>query len=106
MVIVMNEIIGVKPADLERYRSIVASIEGMTEAEKDEAIRAVVSIMQAFVDAAWGGHPAQLAFEKKEQDSSQDQGRDGNVNPLGNALLVDLSHEGAITKTDKPENAP
>lgn len=106
MVIVMNEIVGVTPADLERYRTIVAGIEGMTEAEKDEAIRVVVSIMQAFVDAAWGKHPAQLAAEKGAQDSSQESCDNANMKSLGTALLVDLSNEGAITKKDNRDNAP
>ena len=106
MVIVMNEIVGITPEELEGYRAIVATIEGMTDAEKDEAIQVVDSIMAAFAAADWGLDPTELAIEKRASDSSQNGSEDGKMNALGNAMLVDLSHEGAITKHNKPEIAP
>lgn len=106
MVIVMNEIVGITPEELEGYRAIVATIEGMTDAEKDEAIQVVDSIMAAFAAADWGLDPTELALEKGASDSSQNRREDGKMKVLGNAMLVDLSHEGAITKHNKPEIAP
>ena len=49
---------------------------------------------------------AELALEKGASDSSQNRREDGKMKALGNAMLVDLSHEGAITKHNKPEIAP
>jgi hypothetical protein len=106
MVIVMNEIVGIKAEELERYRAIVAGIEGMTDAEKDEAIQVVINIMQAFVDAAWGVHPAQVAVKKRVLDSSQGQREDGKLKPLGTAMQFDLGHEGTITNYKETEIVP
>lgn len=106
MVIVMNEMVGIAPDELSEYRAAVASLEGMTDAEKDEAIRIVESIMAAHARAAWGLDPTDLAIESKAQPSSQEGHENGKMQALGSAMLVDLSHEGAITKHNKPEIAP
>ena len=98
MVIVMNEIVGISSAEFDHYRALVADVEGMTDQQKEDAILIVVSMMQAFVDAAWGVHPEQLARRVREIDSSQNAGEDGMIGLLGNATTVDLEYEGAITE--------
>jgi hypothetical protein len=106
MVIVMNEIVGISSAEFDQYRALVADIEGMTDQQKDDAILVVVSMMQAFVDAAWGVHPEQLARRVREIDSSQNTGEDGKIELLGTAMTVDLKLEGAITENKNTELAP
>ena len=106
MVIVMNEIVGISSAEFDQYRALVADIEGMTDQQKDDAILVVVSMMQAFVDAAWGVHPEQLARRAGKIDSSQNAGEDGKIELLGNAMTVDLEHDGAITKNKNTDLAP
>ncbi len=110
MVIVMNEIVGISSAEFDQYRALVADIEGMTEQQKDEAILVVVNMMKAFVDAAWGVHPEQLAIENRNISASQKAGASGKILLLGTAMTVDpCSHserEGAITKTKNEDFAP
>jgi hypothetical protein len=60
MVIGMNVVVDVTSAEMERYRALVADIEGMSDPQKDDAIMIVVNMMQAFVDAAW----ASIRFNK------------------------------------------
>ncbi|MFM7349008.1 MAG: hypothetical protein ACKO01_05900 [Erythrobacter sp.] len=102
----MNEIVGIAPDELSEYRAAVAGLEGMTDAEKDEAIRIVESIMAAHARAAWGLDPTDLAIENKAVASSQKGPENGTMQAHGQAMLVDLSPEGAITKQNKPEIAP
>lgn len=102
MVIGMNVVVDVTSAEMERYRALVADIEGMSDAQKDDAIMIVVNMMQAFVDAAWGQHPVQQI----ELQSSHRRGVCGKIPALGNAKPVDLGCEGAITKNENEELAP
>ena len=102
MVIVMNVVVDVTSAEMERYRALVADIEGMSDSQKDEAIMIVVNMMQAFVDAAWGQHTVQMV----ELHSSHSGSVCGKISALGNAKPVDLASEGAITKIDNEELAP
>jgi hypothetical protein len=102
MVIGMNVVVGVTSAEMERYRAIVADIDGMSDSQKEEAIMIVINMMQAFVDAAWGQHPVQQI----ELQSSHGGGVCGKIVALGNAKPVDLASEGAITKNKNKELAP
>ncbi len=102
MVIVMNVVVSVTSAEMERYRAIVADIDGMSDSQKEEAIIIVINMMQAFVDAAWGQHPVQQI----EFQSSHGGGGCGKIAALGNAKPVDLVSEGAITKNKNKELAP
>ena len=49
----------ITPTDMQRYRALVSSI-GVSDDAKDEVIRVVRSMMQDFVDRAFGDHPVQL----------------------------------------------
>lgn len=102
MVIVMNVVVSVTSAEMERYRAIVADIDGMSDSQKEEAIMIVINMMQAFVDAAWGQHPVQQV----ELQSSHAGGACGKIAALGNSKPVDLASEGAITKNKNKELAP
>jgi hypothetical protein len=102
MVIGMNVVVDVTSAEMERYRALVADIEGMSDAQKDDAIMIVVNMMQAFVDAAWGQHPVQQI----ELQSSHRRGACDKIPALGNAKPVDLGCEGAITKNENEGLAP
>ena len=44
MVIVMNVVVSVTSAEMERYRAIVADIDGMSDSQKEEAIMIVINI--------------------------------------------------------------
>lgn len=102
MVIGMNVVVSVTSAEMERYRAIVADIDGMSDSQKEEAIMIVINMMQAFVDAAWGQHPVQQI----ELQSSHSGSACGKIAALGNANPVDLASEGAITKNKNKELAP
>jgi hypothetical protein len=102
MVIVMNAIVGITEAELKEYRALVADIEGMSDAEKEEAIRIVDQMMQESVAAAWRQHPVQQAA----LHASKAKGFHDMFNALGSAKPVDLVSEGAITKTRYKEPAP
>ena len=110
MVIVMNETVGISSAEFEQYRALVADIEGMTDQQKDEAILIVVNMMKAFVDAAWGVHPEQLAIEHRNISASQNGREGGKILLLGKAMTVDLGSQnermGAIIKTENEDFAP
>jgi hypothetical protein len=106
MVIVMNAIVSVSSSELERYRALVADMEGLTDAQKDEAIEIVVGMMQAFVDAAWGQHPVQLAQMAAGEWPSQSVGFCDSLSALGKAKPIDLVSEGANTQNKKEECAP
>ena len=87
---------------------------GCTDLQKDEIIHIVVNMMQAFVDAAWGQHPIQLALAQRDDLSSQRQPSCDSFNTLGepnnSTMTVDLcaidKPKGAITQNHKKEYAP
>lgn len=114
MVIAMKTVVTVEPEKLAHYRSLVADIDGLSDLQKDEIIHIVVNMMQAFVDAAWGQHPIQLALSHRDDLSSQSQQNNDSFNTLGKpingAMTVDLcaivAREGAITQKQKEEYAP
>ena len=59
--------------DIEKYKRHLKNT-GWSEARKDEFVRTVATIMESFVDSAFGIHPVQLAVEEKKQDSRQESG--------------------------------
>jgi hypothetical protein len=114
MVIVMKTIVTVEPEKLAHYRTLVADIDGLSDLQKDEIIHIVVNMMHAFVDAAWGQHPIQLAVSKRDDLSFQNGQLCGKFKMLGEpsdgAMNVDLgalgAPKGAITQKQKEEYAP
>jgi hypothetical protein len=114
MVIVMKTVVTVEPEKLAHYRALVADIEGLSDLQKDDIIHIVVNMMQAFVDAAWGQHPIQLALAQRDDLPSQKQPSCDSFNVLGEpnngTMIVDLcaidKPKGAITQKQKEEYAP
>lgn len=80
----------ITPTDMQRYRALVASIAVSDEA-KDEVIRTVRSMMQDFVDRAFGDHPVQQcrgshAFKaslESRQSAKLDFNQSLEMNPCG-----------------------
>ena len=63
----------VMPLDFEKYRPYVDDF-GISDAHKDELIQTVYSIMENFVDHAFGKHPVQQFGEQAKkilQDSTR-----------------------------------
>lgn len=106
MVIAMNDIVNVTAKDMDRYRALVADIDGMSESQRDEVIKIVLLMMQASIDIAWGVHPVQLARMIADQSASQTRQDHARLQALGNAKPVDLANEGAITPNKNEELAP
>lgn len=92
-------VLEIRPDRLARYREIVASIEAPLE-RKDEVIRSVASLLQVFIDKAFGVDPVQLAIRSKLVDSFQTAAIDANLGNRQDAARVDLITEGAITQTE------
>lgn len=103
---VMNMIVNVTSADLDRYRKIIAGIEGMDDTQKEEAIHVVYNMMQSFVDAAWGTHPVQLAVQEIEQNPSRNTCEYGSVLPLNEANETRPLEASADTTEPDEEPAP
>ena len=59
--------------DIEKYKRHLKNT-GWSEARKDEFVRTVATIMESFVDSAFGIHPVQLAVEEKKRDSRKESG--------------------------------
>lgn len=91
-------VLEIRPDRLDRYREIVASIDAPLE-RKDEVIRAVGSLLQTFIDKAFGVDPVQLATQSRLSDSFQTAASHANIGDRFDAARVDLVIEGAITKT-------
>ena len=56
--------------DVEKYRRHVASID-LPQDRKDELIHIVYTIMQTFVDKAFGVHPVQLCLPAPDQKTPE-----------------------------------
>lgn len=100
----MNMITNLSSADLDRYRKIVAGIDGMDDGQKEEAIHVVYTMMQSFVDAAWGTHTVQIACQETARKTSRNAAEYGSVAPLGKAKAKRSKSGGANTK--KPDEEP
>lgn len=88
----------IRPDKMDRYREIVARIDVPLE-RKDEVIRSVANLLQAFIDKAFGVDPVQLATKNRLSDSFQSVASHANLGHRQDAARVDLDREGAITKT-------
>ena len=53
---------------MARYRKLLASV-AVPDDRKDDVIRVVGSLMQSFVDRAWGTDPVQILEQKRLKDS-------------------------------------
>lgn len=88
---------------MDRYREIVAKIDVPLE-RKDEVIRSVANLLQAFIDKAFGVDPVQLATQIGLSDSFQTAVSHANLGNRQDAARVDLDQEGAITKTESDKD--
>lgn len=88
---------------MDRYREIVAKIDVPLE-RKDEVIRSVANLLQAFIDKAFGVDPVQLATQIGLSDSFQTAASHANLGNRQDAARVDLDQEGAITKTESDKD--
>ncbi|MGC8202513.1 hypothetical protein ACP2AV_07390 [Aliiroseovarius sp. PTFE2010] len=53
---------------LKKHRASVKAL-GYTEDQADDLIHRLSAIMSAFIDAAWGVHPAQLSMHERDKKS-------------------------------------
>jgi hypothetical protein len=114
MVVVMKTVVTVNPERLNHYRSLVADIDGLSDDARDEIISIIVNMMQAFVDAAWGRHPIQLALAERDDFASQCDKICDSFEALGEPTTLPMTFDldspsepkGAITLTTKEEYAP
>lgn len=88
---------------MDRYREIVAKIDVPLE-RKDEVIRSIANLLQAFIDKAFGVDPVQLATQSGISDSFQTAASHANLGNRQDATRVDLDDEGAITKTESDKD--
>lgn len=91
-------VLEIRPDRLDRYREIVSSIDVPLE-RKDEVIRSVASLLQTFIDKAFGVDPVQLATQSRLSESFQTAASRASLGHRQDAARVDLVTEGAITKT-------
>jgi hypothetical protein len=74
--------------DPQAYRKYVA-VQGLTDREKDELVDVLMSIVQSFVDRAFGIDPTQEALSAAtERQSSQD---DADIETGARALRMDTN---------------
>ena len=87
------------PIDVEKYRCHVQSID-LPQDRKDQHIHLVYSIMESFVDRAFGIHPVQLRLGSAPQKLAE--------SPACRAILdansINLETKGsAVTTTEEGE---
>lgn len=70
MVIDMKQTVQTRNQQLEEYRQILARVN-ISDKEKDEVIRVVEGIMQAFVDAAFDINPLKISDIQSTGKASQ-----------------------------------
>ncbi|MFQ5443813.1 MAG: hypothetical protein ACE5EK_04265 [Nitrospinales bacterium] len=79
--------------DLNKYRKYVDDFD-LTEEEKTELIQTVFSIMESFVDQAFGLHPVQQIWGKQKDLQSPTQEVESKPNPLTHTLKNPASPKG------------
>ena len=67
----VNEVQSFSAEQMARYRKLLASV-AVPDDRKDDVIRVVGSLMQTFVDRAWGTDPVQILEQKRLKDSFKD----------------------------------
>ena len=90
------------PADIEKYRKYVDRFD-ITEAQKVELIHTLWSIMESFVDRAFGVHPAQLC--RKETLAQNRKRRSNGVRlpkPSVTARFKGAAARNGLAESDKP----
>jgi hypothetical protein len=99
-------VLEIRPEKLAHYREIISAIDVPME-RKDEMIKTLASLMQSFVDAAFGVDPVQIIERAKLKDSFQNAADHGKLAHRRDATQIDLfadqSREGATTQ-NKTEN--
>lgn len=104
----VNKVIDFGPEKMVRYRDLLASV-AVPDDRKDDVIRVVGSLMQSFVDRAWGTDPVQILEQKRLKDSFKGAALYANlpIDVLSSAstarvdLGLDDRREGASTQNQK-----
>ena len=63
---------------IEKYRGPVKAL-GYSDEQADDLIHSLSAIMSAFIDAAWGVHPAQLGQQNDNMDELPRRQRYGRI---------------------------
>ena len=79
--------------NIEKYKRHLKNTR-WSEARKDEFVSTVATIMESFVDSAFGIHPVQLAVEEKKRDSRKESG-----------VLIKSKHSKAANKINDAKQA-
>ena len=104
----VNTVLEIGPEKMAHYRKILAGV-AVTDDRKNDMIRAVGSLMQSFVDRAWGVDPIQILERSRLKDSFQSATLHASL-PSTNLISdsaerVDLGpidgREGATTQSKK-----
>lgn len=66
------------PEQMARYRKLLASV-AVPDDRKDDVIRVVGTLMQTFVDRAWGTDPVQILEQKRLKDTFKNSGKDASL---------------------------
>jgi hypothetical protein len=85
----------ISTSDMERYRAIVATID-VPDAQKDEMIGIVFSMMQHFTAIAFGLDDTQLSLGKQNGFSSLEGPPCASVDFNSTHEIEDLAREGAV----------
>jgi hypothetical protein len=108
----VDKVIDLGPEKMLRYRDLLASV-AVPDDRKDDVIRVVGSLMQSFVDRAWGTDPVQILEQKRLKDLFKNAGKDAalcanlplDVLSSASTARVDLGlddrREGASTPNQK-----
>ena len=68
----------ISSADMSRYREIIGEMD-INDEQKDDVIRVVHSIMQAFVDISYSNDPVQLSVESRLSESFRNSASCGTI---------------------------
>jgi hypothetical protein len=93
-------VLHIEPDKMDRYRALVARVDASPE-RKDAMIRAVSSLMQTFVDLAFGSDSIQIIEQKRIKDSFQDATLHVSVSIGESAKQIDLEHSSTLSSTIK-----
>ena len=81
------------PDDIARYREIIGSME-IDDGQKDDVIRVVHGIMQAFVDISFSNDPVQISVGASLVESFRTSAACGNLPTIDKQQISPASTDG------------
>lgn len=81
------------PDDIARYREIIGSME-IDDGQKDDVIRVVHGIMQAFVDISFSNDPVQISVGTRLVESFRTVAACGNLSTIDEQQISPASTDG------------